>query len=103
MENKNNKRESCESCMMPFSKDTGVRESDRYCSYCFKDGKLCYEGTDVKEFKKAMIDAIVSRGEPKWKARIFAFMAGFAPRWKGENKLGKAFNNYGQNCEESKE
>jgi hypothetical protein len=46
MNTNNNQNESCESCMMPFSKDTGVRESDRYCSYCFKDGKLCYEGTD---------------------------------------------------------
>jgi hypothetical protein len=29
-----------------------------------------------------MIDAIVARGEPRWKAQFFAFMAGFAPRWK---------------------
>lgn len=74
----------CESCLMPFSKDPmgANREHEKYCSYCYKNGKLCYEGTDVKAFKKAMIDAIVARGESKTKARIFAFMAGFAPRWK---------------------
>lgn len=74
----------CESCMMPFTKDPkgAHREHEKYCSYCFENGKLNYEGNDVKEFKKAMIDAIVARGESKTKARFFAFMAGFAPRWK---------------------
>lgn len=70
--------------MMPFKKDPkGVdREHEKYCSYCFVDGKLCYEGTDVKEFKKAMVDAMVARGENRFKAKLFAFMSGFAPRWK---------------------
>ncbi|MGI9117978.1 MAG: zinc ribbon domain-containing protein [Minisyncoccia bacterium] len=74
----------CQSCLMPFSKDPvgNNRESKEYCSYCFKDGKLCYEGNDVKEFKKAMVNAIVKRGESRIKAYFFAFMAGFAPRWK---------------------
>ena len=75
---------NCESCLMPFSKDPkgANRESQKYCSYCFTKGKLCYSGNDLKEFKKAMIDAIVARGESRVKAHIFAFMAGFAPRWK---------------------
>ena len=81
---KNN--EMCESCLMPFKKDPlgDKRESPEYCSYCFKDGKLCYEGDDLKGFKKAMIAAIVARGESKIKAHFFAFMAGFAPRWKSK-------------------
>lgn len=75
---------NCESCLMPFKKDPkgAGRESARYCSYCFENGKLNYEGNDVNEFKNAMIDAIVSRGESKLKAKFFAYMAGFAPRWK---------------------
>ncbi len=74
----------CESCMMPFKKDPlgAEREHEKYCSYCYRDGRLCYEGDDVHEFKKAMIDDMVSRGEPKLKAQFFAYMAGFAPRWK---------------------
>lgn len=75
---------SCASCLMPLSKDPAgaARESDRYCSYCFKNGKLAYEGTDVREFKRQMIEAIVAQGESRLKARFFAFMAGFAPRWR---------------------
>ena len=75
---------SCESCLMPFKKDPkGVnREHEKHCSYCYSNGKLRYEGNDVNEFKKAMVDAIVARGESKLKAKLFAFMAGFAPRWK---------------------
>lgn len=74
----------CESCMMPFKKDPRgtEREHERYCSYCYRDGKLCYEGNDVREFKKAMIADMVSRGENPMKAKFFAFMAGFAPRWR---------------------
>ncbi len=74
----------CQSCLMPFKKNPkGVdREHEKYCSYCYSDGKLCYGGNDVKEFKKAMIAAMVKRGESKLKANFFAFMAGFAPRWK---------------------
>ena len=47
---------------MPFSKDTGVRENPRYCSLCFKDGKLCYEGNDLKEFQKRSYESMVSKG-----------------------------------------
>lgn len=76
----------CASCMMPFKKDPkGVnREATEYCSYCFSNGKLNYAGNDVNEFKKEMIKAITDRGESKIKARIYAFMAGFAPRWKSK-------------------
>lgn len=89
--NKKSLNGMCQSCMMPFKKDSKGknRESEIYCSYCFSDGKLNYEGDDVKEFKKAMTEAIIARGEPKLKAKFFAFMAGFAPRWKkpkSENK-----------------
>lgn len=88
---------------MPFTKDPkgAEREHEKYCSYCFSGGKLCYEGTDVKEFKRAMVDAIVARGEPRWKAKLFAYMSGFAPRWKGKSALGKLFGGYGQKCAEN--
>lgn len=71
---------------MPFSQDPQgtMREHNDHCSYCYHDGKLAYEGTDVKEFKKAMVTAIVERGESPLKAHFFAFMAGFAPRWKNK-------------------
>lgn len=76
---KNNK---CESCLMPFDKDPGVRESDRYCSYCFNNGKLCYEGNDVNVFKKVSYENMVKGGMNKIKAKFFTWLIGFAPRWK---------------------
>lgn len=77
-----NNCENCESCLMPFSKDTGVRESDRYCSLCFKDGKLCYEGTDLKEFQKICYLSMRKSGMNRIKAALFTYMIKFAPRWK---------------------
>lgn len=75
---------NCDSCLMPFKKDPkgANREHEQYCSYCYDSGHLLYEGNDLKEFKQAMINAIVAQGESKMKARFFAYMAGFAPRWK---------------------
>lgn len=76
------KNQSCESCLMPFSKDPGHRESDRYCSYCFKDGKLCYEGDDVKKFQEVAYQSMKQQGMNSLKAKFFTFMIKFAPRWK---------------------
>lgn len=73
---------SCESCLMPFSKDTGIRESEKYCSLCFKDGKLCYEGNDVNEFKKRAYESMRSKGINPILAKFYTWMIGFAPRWK---------------------
>ena len=68
--------------MMPLGKDPGQSGSEQYCSYCFKDGKLCYEGNDVNEFKKVCYEKMVERGMNKIKAKFFTWMIGFAPRWK---------------------
>lgn len=80
---------NCDSCLMPFSKDPKGenREHEKFCTYCYSNGKLNYQGNNLKEFKKAMIAAIVARGESRIKAHIFAFMAGFAPRWKKGYKI----------------
>ncbi len=67
---------------MPFKNDTGVRENEKYCSLCFANGKLNYEGNDLKEFQKMCYDSMISRGMNKWKAKLFTFMIRFAPRWK---------------------
>lgn len=56
-------------------------ESDRYCSYCFKDGKLCYEG-DLAGFKKICFQAIRDHGTSLLLAKFYTFMIGFAPRWR---------------------
>ena len=73
---------NCESCLMPFDKDPGKRESDKYCSLCFKNGKLCYEGNDVREFQKVCYQEMLKGGMNKYKAKFFTFLIRFAPRWK---------------------
>ena len=70
----------CESCLMPFSQDTGTRESDKYCSLCFKDGDFCYKG-DLKGFQKICYDSMRQRGMNRFMAAFYTWMIKFAPRW----------------------
>lgn len=76
------KNTSCKSCLMPFDKDPGVRESEDYCSYCFRDGKLCYEGNDLNEFKRVAYKNMRAHGTNPLAAKFYTWMIGFAPRWK---------------------
>ena len=73
---------SCESCLMPFSKDPGIRENEKYCSYCFKNGELCYKGTDLKEFQKHCYEEMLKKGTNKYLAKFYTWLVRFAPRWK---------------------
>lgn len=75
----------CESCMMPFYKDTGVRENPKYCSLCFKNGKLQYEGNNLKEFQKVAYKSMIDRGMNRFKAKFFTWMIAYAPRWRKNN------------------
>lgn len=74
-------KNTCESCLVPFHKDIGHRESEKYCSLCFQNGRLCYEGDDLKEFQKVCYKSMRDRGINPLKARLFTFMIRFAPRW----------------------
>ena len=75
----NNKK--CESCFMPLSQDKGSSGSDKYCSYCYRDGKFTYEG-DWKGFERATYEGMVANGMNKFQAKVYAWMTKFAPRWK---------------------
>jgi hypothetical protein len=77
-----NQSNSCESCLMPFSQDKGIRENNKYCSLCFKNGKLCYQGNDLKEFQKYCYQSMRSRGMNPFMAWILTYTIRFAPRWK---------------------
>ena len=80
----NKKCPGCQSCLMPFNKDTGVRESEIYCSLCYRDGKLCYEGNDLKEFQKIVYQNMRKNGLGWFKAKMYTYMIRFAPRWKNK-------------------
>ena len=75
-------KDSCQSCLMPFKKDPGERENDKYCSLCFKNGKLCYEGNDLKEFQKICYKMMIDGGMNPLKVKLFTFMIRFASRWR---------------------
>lgn len=76
------KNNFCESCLMPFSKDPGVRESPRYCSLCYRGGRLLYPGNDRKEFQRTVYSMMRRRDINPVIARMQTFMIRFAPRWK---------------------
>ena len=73
---------SCEMCLMPFAKDTGVRESEQYCSICYHDGQLQGESLTLAEFKQKSYDGMRESGMGFLKAKFFTAMIGFAPYWK---------------------
>lgn len=78
------KCKTCQSCLMPFSKDPGPRESEKYCSLCFKNRRFCYTGTDLKEFQKICYGVMIQKGMNKLTAGFFTFCIRFAPRWKNK-------------------
>lgn len=67
---------------MPLDKDLGPRENNRYCSRCFRDGKLCHAGTNLEEFQNAAYEDMLAQGMNKYLAIFYAWMIRFAPRWK---------------------
>ena len=66
---------------MPFRKDPGKRESDIYCSFCFKNGGFLYKGESLKEFKRYCYQGMRERGINRFLAGFYTFLIGFAPRW----------------------
>jgi hypothetical protein len=72
---------------MPFANDPGIRENDQYCSLCFNNGKLCYEGTDLVEFQKYCYQNMIAGGMNPIKAKILTWIIRFAPRWKINNNF----------------
>lgn len=68
--------------MMPFEKDPGVRESEQYCSLCFKNGELMYKGNNRKEFQEIVRRQMRESGNGWFFTTFAVFMIRFAPRWK---------------------
>ena len=58
----------CQSCGMPLDKDSNKggtnsdgNKSDKYCSFCFQNGKFIDEGITLKEKMEKNIQIAVSR------------------------------------------
>ena len=73
---------NCECCYMPMEKDPKESGSDKYCSYCYVNGKLIAENMSFEQFKKQSYDGMVSGGMNRLKAWFFSQFIGMAPYWK---------------------
>lgn len=69
---------------MPFKKDSGKRESEVYCSYCFHNGALVCPELNLKQFKKMCAANMLKQGMNKRLVQFYTFMIGFAPCWKNK-------------------
>ena len=76
------KVKNCECCYMPMEKDPIDSGSDKYCSFCFINGKLIAEGMTFQQFKKQSYDGMVAGGMNSLKAWFFSQFIGMAPYWK---------------------
>lgn len=83
---KNNAR--CQSCGMPLSKDAkggGTNAdgtlSDKYCSYCWVDGKFTYEG-NVKDFQEFCRTKMIEGGHSRFISWLFTRGFSRLERWK---------------------
>ena len=76
----NNNVKICQSCGMPLDNDTNKggtnsdgSKSDKYCSFCFQNGKFTDEGISLQEKIEKNIQIAVSRlNIPESKAREMA-------------------------------
>ncbi len=70
----------CQSCGMPLDKDpnkggtnTDKSKSEKYCSFCYQDGKFTDEGITLKEKIEKNVQIAISRmGIPEKSARQMA-------------------------------
>lgn len=75
-----NQERICQSCGMPLDKDpeqggtnADNSKSNKYCSYCYKDGKFLDEGITLREKIEKNIQIAVTRMNiPENKAREMA-------------------------------
>ena len=80
---------NCESCLMPLGKnlehagtESNGDKNQRYCKYCYQNGKLNYEGNDLKTFQAMCYKGMREKGMNFLLAKFYTWMIRFAPRWK---------------------
>lgn len=78
-------QKSCECCLMPLAKDVKLSGSEKYCSYCYADGRLHAEGKSLKEFQRCSYEGMRKNGINPLMAWFFSQMIRFAPYWKARN------------------
>ena len=80
---------NCQSCDMPMSKDPqgGGTNADgtlssEYCSLCYASGAFTYQGSDVREYQKMVVNEMVKNGWLRPLAWLFTRRIPSLKRWK---------------------
>ena len=80
---------NCQSCDMPMSKDPqgGGTNADgtlssEYCSLCYGNGAFTYQGSDVREYQKMVVNEMVKNGWLRPLAWLFTRRIPSLTRWK---------------------
>jgi len=80
---------NCQSCDMPMSKDPqgGGTNADgtlssEYCSLCYGNGAFTYQGSDVRENQKMVVNEMVKNGWLRPLAWLFTRRIPSLKRWK---------------------
>lgn len=79
----------CQSCDMPMTKDPqgGGMNKDgslnrEYCSLCYENGVFTYQGEDVRDFQKMVVNEMVKKGWLRPVAWLFTRRIPSLKRWK---------------------
>ncbi len=79
----------CQSCGMPLKQDPqhGGTEKDgsrseKYCSYCYADGKFVGNFTSAQEMQRFCVEKMSENGMPKWLAWLLTRQIPKLERWR---------------------
>ncbi len=78
----------CQSCGMPLKQDPkqgGTNKdgskSEKYCSYCYQQGKFMDSFQTPQEMQKLCIEKMTEQGTPKFLAWLFTRITPRLERW----------------------
>ena len=61
--------QKCQSCAMPMNKDPnggGTNKdkslSEKFCSFCYADGDFLWQGDNVRDYQKMVVDKMSENG-----------------------------------------
>ena len=78
----------CQSCYMPLKHDpkgggseTGGEKSEKYCSYCYEEGKFTWPDATLKEMREFVINQMVNMKYPRFIAKLLTMNMKHLERW----------------------
>jgi len=79
----------CQSCGMPMKKDpelggtnTDGSKSEKYCSYCYKEGQFMQPEMTAKEMQSFCIEKMKEQGTPRFVGWVFTRAIPKLERWR---------------------